>query len=159
MRSMSRNLVGKTISDVFATGYCAAIESIKNYSFLVVKSVITEMIHRELPKEMPNQTFNRWLRSDTFTQIVFEKIANDPGFIEAIAAFIRQHVINAVGEGLMHYPNVTKEILSLQAHLPTFSAEATSNGKSSVPDDNHRHACRRRSPSDADSSLKTSKYR
>lgn len=97
-KSMSTNLVQETVCNVITKGYCAGTYGFKGSSFLFVEKLVTEMIHRGLLNEKPSQSFERWSQWDAFVQALIEKIVSAQDFIAPIAAFVKQHVINAVEE-------------------------------------------------------------
>lgn len=80
MKSMSRNFVDETICDVFATGYCAATEGIRKFSFLFVEKVILRTTHCGALDEILHQRFKLCARSDTFMQVLVRKVFSDLGF-------------------------------------------------------------------------------
>lgn len=59
MRCSTWNLGVEAIYALFATGYFAGTEGINNFSFLFVKSVITEIIYHEVPDKTLKQSFTR----------------------------------------------------------------------------------------------------
>lgn len=95
--------------------------------FSFVESVVTGMIHPGVLHESFNQSFNRWLRLDTFMQVLIKKINNDSCFIVPIAAFVKHRVTSAVEEELSRKPPETKHILSPLDRFPLASASATFN--------------------------------
>lgn len=56
MKSIFRNLVGKTLSDVFTTGYSAVTDGVKNSPFFLAKTIVIKIIHRKVLKV--NSTIN-----------------------------------------------------------------------------------------------------
>lgn len=56
---MSKNLVDVALFGVFSSGYYAATIDIKDFSFLLVESVVTDLMHRKVLDEMLNQSCNR----------------------------------------------------------------------------------------------------
>lgn len=145
---MSRNLVEKTTCGDFATGYCAATESIKNSFFSFLKNVITVVIHCRFLDELLNQSFNRCSRSDSFMQVLVKNVVNDPNFITPVAAFVCKRVINALKEELKQALKVTKKIFSLPDHSSSVFTEAWFDGESKA----RRYAHKRRN-------CKVQKYR
>lgn len=86
---------------------------------LLLERVVTEMINREVVDETLSKSLSRWSRSNTIMQALVDKIANDPGFIEPVAAFFKQGTINAVEKKLNRVPPVTKEIQSPPDPFPS----------------------------------------
>lgn len=127
MKSMSRSLVKEIIWDVFATGYCEAIDGIEDYSFSCVESVVIKMIHRGELDETFNQSFKRWSRSDSFIQVLIEKIVIDPGFIAPVTSFLKQRVINEVEIEICREPPVTKRVPSPPDRSPSAFVGTTSD--------------------------------
>lgn len=70
------------------------------------------MIHRGALEETLNQSCTHSSRSDTILQALSRKIVNDSGSIMSVAAFVKQHVINAVEKNLNRELPLTKEIPS-----------------------------------------------
>lgn len=106
--STSQNLVEETICDVFATGCCSAIKGTKVFAFANVENKITDAVHREALDETLNQSFNLWSQSDTFMQVLCERIFDEPGFITTMDVFLRQRVITVVEEELKREPQGTR---------------------------------------------------
>lgn len=59
VRSTSWNLFEENGCDVFDTGYSAATEGIKRFSFSLVGDVITEVFHQGVLDYPVNHNFNR----------------------------------------------------------------------------------------------------
>lgn len=135
---MSQNLVEEIICYVFTIGYCVATESIKNSSFSIAENMNTGITYQGVVGKTLSQSFNRKSRSNTSMKVLDRKIVADPGFRTPIAAFVKQHLINAVKEGLKREPQFTREIPSSIDRFPSASTRAKLNKAS-----NARSPCRK----------------
>lgn len=68
LRCTPRILVEKASCDVLATGFCAAVNGIKDCFISLVRIVLKKMIHRRVLQETPSQSFNHCSWSDIFKQ-------------------------------------------------------------------------------------------
>lgn len=112
MRSTFRSLIEELFRHVCNKEYSAASDGNKDYFFLLLESVVAEMMHRRILNETRNHGFNHWSQLDTFTRALIEKIVNDAGILVPVVAFIKQRMVNAVKEDLKREPAVAKEIKS-----------------------------------------------
>lgn len=85
---MPQYLGEETMCGVFVMYYCAATKSTKNSFFSFVEEVITEMTYCGLLNEMLNLSSSRWSRSETFMQILAERVVNNLSFKTPVAVFV-----------------------------------------------------------------------
>lgn len=78
----------------------AATEDLDNITFLIMKSIILEMICIEVQNETPSHIINGWFWSNTFEQDVVAMIVSEPGVTASVVGSVRQSVINFVNNVL-----------------------------------------------------------
>lgn len=104
MISMFRILFGKTLCDLLTTEHSVVTYVIKNSSYSFVESVFIKIIQGGFKTETLGQSFNLGSRSETFIQLLNERIVDDPGLIAPVAAIVKPRLIDAGEKDLNREP-------------------------------------------------------
>lgn len=71
-------------------GYKSENAGLKNTSYHLVKSVLTEMAHKRALDEVVNRNIKRWTKSSTFIDPFAKRALTTPRFVRPAAKFIRK---------------------------------------------------------------------
>lgn len=100
MRGLPGNLVKETIYSVFAPRYIAAIESIKNFVFLYLANVITEVVYRRSSQKKLHQNVKCGSLYRNIMPVQLEEVVNNTDSITTVTVLVKQREKYTVEEEL-----------------------------------------------------------